>query len=272
MLRKLLKHEFKAMGRILLPLYGAMIIMGLISSLLFKAEPTMIFQKFTTVRILSLISMILYVCLIFGSICLSYVIAIYRFKKNLFDAEGYLMNTLPVSAWQNTASKLIVSIIFIVLGLIAAAISGLAYVMVSIGFSELRNFGQITEYIRIITDNIGVMPMFAYTAETILLVLLTLVCGMLMIYACICVGHSSNSHKVLKSVGTYVLFYIISQFINGNIVNTIFKMLNSGRLIIANDIYVAQPYILLIIIIQLLYGAAYFAICNYFLNRKLNLQ
>ena len=99
MLGKLIKYELRASGRLLLPIYGAVVIMGLISSIFIKLRPDFSFgNRFLTVA--AVLSMILFFVLIVAAIIASYIFAIYRYKKNLLDSEGYLMNTLPVSVRQ----------------------------------------------------------------------------------------------------------------------------------------------------------------------------
>ena len=109
MLIKLMKHEFRATGRIMLPLYLVLLVTAV------GANATTRGLLSTQYRILDMLGVLLVAA--FGiaiiSVCvMSIVVMVERFYKNLLQDEGYLMMTLPVSVHQQVWAKAIVSTVW----------------------------------------------------------------------------------------------------------------------------------------------------------------
>lgn len=122
MLRKLLKHEFRATGRIMLPMYLILLVTAVGSNL---AGRGMLDSRFDILNILGVLIVIAFGTAITGACLLAFVLMIQRFYKNLLQDEGYLMFTLPASVHQHIWSKLIVSSVWFivtVLAIIAASL------------------------------------------------------------------------------------------------------------------------------------------------------
>lgn len=90
MLRKLIKYDLKVFGKIMIPLWGVMIILGLIRG---------IQSQFDNASFVKEIVLIFYFIFI-----VNLIIIIQRFYKSMYGQEGYLTHTLPI-----TANKLILS-------------------------------------------------------------------------------------------------------------------------------------------------------------------
>lgn len=109
MLRKLMKHEFRATGRIMLPLYLILLATSLGANLSARGLLN------TRYRILDMLGVLLVMAFgiaIFAVCIMSVVVMVQRFYKNLLQDEGYVMLTLPVSVHQQVWSKLIVSAVW----------------------------------------------------------------------------------------------------------------------------------------------------------------
>ena len=122
MLRKLLKHEFRATGRIMLPMYLILLVTAVGSNL---AGRGMLDGRYHILNILGVLIVTAFGIAICGALLMSFVLMIQRFYKNLLQDEGYLMFTLPASVHQHIWSKLIVSSVWFivtVLAIIAASL------------------------------------------------------------------------------------------------------------------------------------------------------
>ena len=270
MLGKLIKYELRASGRLLLPIYGAVVIMGLISSIFIKLRPDFSFgNRFLTVA--AVLSMILFFVLIVAAIIASYIFAIYRYKKNLLDSEGYLMNTLPVSVRQNISAKLIPAVLYQLLSILVAFIAGLLFFIIGSNATATDLFGAVRQFFDELIRASNV-HLWLILAEFAVLVLISFAASNLMVYAALSVGHSFTNHKVLNSVGVYVIFYIASQFVNTFLLIASDSLLDSFFSNI--NLTDALPHMLMcgFILLELAYGAVYFFISGYFMKNKLNLQ
>ena len=118
MLSKLLKYEFRATGRIMLPVYALLLVTAggtsVTGSLMGRYPESTVLSIFRT------LFMTLFAFTTFGVLLLTLVLMVYRFYKNLMTDEGYLMFTLPVSRSQLIWSKLIVSMAWGILSAVLA--------------------------------------------------------------------------------------------------------------------------------------------------------
>ena len=108
MLRKLLKYEFQSTARVFLPFYGALVIMSFLARLtVWNYDETSQWMA-----LLLGISVSLYIIAIVAVMVVTTVVTVVRYYRNLYGDEGYLMQTLPVTADQLIWSKLIVSFVW----------------------------------------------------------------------------------------------------------------------------------------------------------------
>ena len=111
MLSKLLRHEFRATGRIMLPVYALLLVScggcTLFGRLLGR------YPESTVLSVVQTVFATLFGVTTFGMLLLTLVLMVYRFYKNLMTDEGYLMFTLPVSRSQLIWSKLLVALVWL---------------------------------------------------------------------------------------------------------------------------------------------------------------
>ena len=94
MLGKLLKQDFRATARIMLPLYVAVPVLGLFTNLITHLCENQ--DGFLINAISMLVSFVFSLSLI-AAVVTTIVLMVLRFYRNLMTDEGYLMFTLPVS-------------------------------------------------------------------------------------------------------------------------------------------------------------------------------
>ena len=268
MLGKLFKYEMKAMGRILLPVFAATFIMGIINGFLYMFMPNIgspnVFY--------AMITMVFTIILIFASIAtviLSYVLAIYRFQRNLLGREGYLMNTLPVSTTQNILAKLFTSMIYEAIALVVVVFSYGVFItmMIGAGASVVEFWNELWRAVTAVFSQLT-GEAWIYIAEFTVLLIVSLAYSNLMFYACMSIGYSSNSHKALKSVGIYIGFYMECQIIS--------TMLTGSLAIGYGDSFTSAQSIHMLmisaIVMELVIAAVYWFITHFFMKKRLNLQ
>lgn len=258
MLGKLLKYEFKATGRVFLPMFGALLIISvmnrLFSSLNFKIP--------------SIIGTIISVILIIGILVLTLIITIQRFSKNLLGSEGYLMFTLPVRSDSLIWSKLITATVWNIIStiLVITAISIMA--LSDINFKEIIKL--ISDGLKLLDITGGQIPLFFL--ETVIAIILALFSFILMLYACLTLGMLVDKHRGLCAFAVFVIFNIISQIITSLAATT-------GFLRGIYDFIIGLPInqmihvsFISIIIIELIDCVIFYFITKFMLTRKLNLE
>lgn len=269
MLRKLLKYEFQATGRIFLPLYGALIIVAIIQRV-FLAFNLNNLDSFA-LNILTASVPTLFGALIFGICVVTFIMMIQRFYKNLLGREGYLMFTLPVSAAKLIWSKLIVIIVWTILSVIVGIIA-FAIVFMD-AYSLGMAFAEIAKGLKILMTE----RLMGAAVETVILVFAMIALSVLSIYLSMAIGQMASKHRILSSVGAYIG---ISFIINNVVLAIIVAMGNSGVIrsvygalaINLDEIQAAHLLMWLIILFFAAQAVVYFLLTRHILTKKLNLE
>lgn len=266
MLSRLLKYEIKATGRIFLPIFLALLMFAGITRFFSAVGP----EQWDTP---AFIIMVIYIMIMAGMFVMTFIMMIQRFYKNLLTDEGYLMLTLPVKPWKHIVSKLLVSMMWIVISGIAAFISIL---MIALQKGDLTKISAELSALYHQAFNYLGASLYLLSIELIIVLLIALASGILIVYASIAIGHLFNRHKLLASFGAFIvlstlsqIFYTLIALIHGS---TYFPTIHVS----AGDFISRQPLIqgLMVygIISSVLLCAAYFTITNYILSKRLNLE
>lgn len=201
MLSKLLKHEFRATGRIMGVFY-----IVLFASALFTALTNWVLggREILFLSLLNGLVVFVFVLSLIAAPIVAVVLTINRFYKNLMTDEGYLMFTLPANEHQLIASKLIVSLVWFIASIVADVLSAI------IAFFDLTDYGELwTDIVRMLSHiHITVNDVTGYTVEMIFIFLLGCIATCLVVYGAISVGYSFANKKGLLSVAFFFAFNI----------------------------------------------------------------
>jgi hypothetical protein len=206
MLGKLLKYELKAMGRIILPLYLVLILASALFAVNIKLnDKTQSLSGF--MNIISIVTTILFVACIFVVVIVMFFLVVQRFYKNLLGQEGYLMFTLPASTLSHILSKLLSSLIWIVIGLFAGCSAGFLMVVI---ISDMKTFNEfISEIMWNLDSLIGSGSIVKQLGMAVVILILGIMKSLSEIYASMAVGHQFGSHRGLWSILAYIGFSLI---------------------------------------------------------------
>ena len=269
MLTKLLKYEFKATGRAFLPLYGALLALALVNNLLLRLDGAQFMQTHELSRISAAVGVMAYVLLIMAIFVLTLVVMIQRFYKNLLSEEGYLMFTLPVRTWQLLTSKLIVSMVWI---LLSCAVTLLSIFLMALGHGF--SLGDLARAWEIFCREVfwrldlNVLSILLQAFLTGLVVLAEFILG---IYASIAVGQLFPKHRYLAAFGAFLGFGVIDQIL------TLLLLTGGGLFVELTGLSISYMRFFnalfgLSTLYSLVWAAGYFLLTNYILSRRLNLE
>ena len=204
MLGKLLKHEFRATSRIMLPLYGAVLVLAVLANLSFAFIDA---TDSLFLHILCILFIVIFFIGVVGAFVLTIVVMVGRFYRNLLKNQGYLSHTLPVTVHGHLWSKLIVSLVWFIATAVFIAIvfllTGLIQTNTNIGefLSALPTWAQIKEYL---TVN-GLLGQSALiTGEIIAVIIAECLVLCLHFYAALSLGHACTKNKILLSIVFFV--------------------------------------------------------------------
>lgn len=276
MLTKLLKNEIKATGRIFLPLYGALLILTIVTKLaLAFGAPDFFSDNVATnpfMEVVIGISFTLYFIAVVALSVMTLVMIIQRFYKNLFTDEGYLMFSLPVKTWELVLSKLLV-------GLMWSAVCTLMFVVsffiLSLGSFSMMDLTQgisaaYTDYFNTFGASLNILIL-----EIMIFVIVSTVASILMIYVSIAIGQLFNQHRIVASFGAYIVITIAIQIIS-SIMMAVFAIGNLDTVISQGGDIEAMKMMHWIIngttlLNVILCGGFYFA-TQYIMKNRLNLE
>ncbi len=285
MLGKLIKHEFKAVNRLMIPMHLGLILVTIVGRFYVQFAmnrwPSSAVDGFYTYNVwenlinFTLVSFYVIALIAIYAITHLYLLVL-RPRKNWFTDEGYLTHTLPVSTTDHIFSKLLVAVVWELIDgfmLILSVIGMFANQDFFEGLAELwPEMVESFPYVFGVSAGIG-MPLF------LLMALMDLLSSILIIYMCLAIGHSFNSHRILASVGVYVGVSMITNLLSSIFTATsgmntfgssISMFLVSSSFASATDYFWRSFWFNSILSVAL--GAGAFLIANYFMSRQLNLE
>ena len=255
MLGKLIKYEFKATARIILPLFGATILFALVSRILMP-DPLWYTQGLASA--LQGIMMFFYFISVFALFIVNLVILIRRFYKSLFRDEGYLTHTLPVTTDQIIFGKLIPAFCWYIAAIIIFGLSA-AFVFASSWVFQMVPFGELMHEVQ---RDLGI-----YGATVFLLfinLILSSFVWILGFYLALSIGQLFRSARILWSILIYFGLSIVVS-ITSLILEEIFDIAQIGMGGGGGDM-------LLLTLATLAQGVIYYFIIRQILKKKLNLS
>lgn len=274
MLRKLLKHEFRATGRVMLPMIIILLATSVAANLSLRY---LLDNRAWFLTMLGGLLIAAFVIAIIGVCVVAFVLMIQRFYKNLLQDEGYVMLTLPVSIHQHIWSKLIVSAVWFVVTVLAVILACFITAFdISIIKEILWGLGELFQELRKVQAYYAINGT-AIFIEFIVLTFLGLVATCLQFYAALAAGHSLPAHKMAWSVVWYFGLQFVFQLIGVSLIQILDQagffewgiFHPSIHLDAMAGIHIGM---LLTMAGTVLYGAIFYAITTFFLKKRLNLE
>ena len=271
MLSKLLKHEFRATGRIMLPLYGAVAALAVLANLSIRVLNV---TDNTFVSILFGLIVVVFGVSIAAAAIATVVVMIVRFYRNLLGNQGYLMHTLPATVHQQIWAKLIVSLVWIVGTFLVVWLLILATVLIQSGtnlgdvFAELPSWKELKVLLAEAGIHTGSLTLVGI--EVLAAALLSCLVSCLHCYAAMSLGQMFSRNKILLSivfyVGISILFTVLRTGVGYGFARTADSMVQAVELV--EYLRTAMGGILAFLLVQ---GAALYAAAALCLKKRLNL-
>lgn len=270
MLRKMVKHEWKATWRFLTAVNLMTILLACIGKLsqLFKGPiPEYIRTLYISV----------YVLLLIVSGCATLFYLVIRFYKTLYTDQGYLSNCLPVSADCHLLGRLLVFFTWMLINS-ACILFSVAILLWGIRFPDYT-----PELLKLVVVVLGGGKFSSGILYLVAAGIFGTLESILMFYFSVSVGCQFRRHRVLASAGAFVLAYLVMQILST--VLLVFSgyftfMLNpdiaQNTIATLTDFFEAfrPTYTLLAVgsfILLIASSAVYYFTARYLLSKKLNL-
>lgn len=269
MFGKLIKYDFRSYFKSLLPVWGAILVLAVINGFTLRRGDIPSVEGFNAFFTFVL-PLMLFICSFVAMGVITLVLIIQRFYQGLLGSEGYLMFTLPVSRSQLIGSKLTVSV---VVQLISGLVICLAGLILGALLGREQFLAFIPEAFSFIRDLFKEEPRESWAA--VLIILEILVLGLsstagnaLHLYAAMSLGHLSRKQRVAASVLAWVGLNIVVTNLGGRF---LFRLVDIDY----NWMNTPKDFMLLLLVLilsALLLDAIYWAVSEWILKKKLNLE
>ena len=232
----LVRYEFKNVNKWYLALYGAVLALSALIGIQARSYNDIPIKESQPI-------LLIFLALVFGGLMITLgistlILIIRRFKGSVYDRQGYLTLTLPVSEHQIILAKLLGAFIW---SLISSAVLVLSiYIILVIIEPNSVNFLAFKDLFQQYQDSIG-LSLISYILNTI--------SGILCIYLAISIGQLFNEYRTALAVLAYIVIQIVLGFVGLNLrIDTNFNMMLTFEiftdLILIAGFYLGTYYIL----------------------------
>ena len=250
----LVRYEFKNVNKWYLALYGAVLFLSVLIGI----------QTQSLIKLpeKNLSVLLFFLSTVFGGLMVTLVIStifliIKRFKGSVYDRQGYLTLTLPVSEHQIILAKLIGAFIW---SLISTAVLLLCIYIILL--STNSDAVQLSTLLSFVAEH------FTGFSLTVLSFLLNTISGILCIYLAISIGQLFNEYRTALAVAAYIGIQIVIGFI-GVFFNTSTNFYVNSLAGFNDNFYMGAS---ISIVEELIFIAIFYLGTYYILRNKVNLQ
>ena len=200
----LVRYEFKNVNKWYLALYGAVLALSVIIGL--QASTIKILPSQNQESI-----MLVFQAFIFGGLIITMsistlILIIRRFKGSVYERQGYLTLTLPVSEHQIILAKLLGAFLWSLLSTVVFILS--IYIFLVTVDPQIIDVYMIRYFFGHYLDSIG-LSLISYIFST--------VAGILCIYLSISIGQLFNEYRTALAVVAYIAIQVVLGFITLNL-------------------------------------------------------
>ena len=253
MLWKLLKYDFRAMGKSFAILWPASLVIALINRF------TIPFDKPVNNELVAIITMIALCSVLFAMGVAVMIFIVQRFYKGLLGDEGYLMHTLPVPTWQLVASKLLCALVTAVVSLAVGLVAMI--LLLPIQWAQLFRLETVQALWQALVQQPD-LPL--YVVESCVMFASMILLGVTAVYLAMAVGHLFQRRRVVMSVAAFIVLDIL-----GSVYIDLLDGMNLFSVLAAQT---QHMIIWAISLVMLLPAAVCFAGTCAILSRRLNLE
>ena len=200
----LVRYEFKNVNKWYLALYGAVLALSVIIGLQASAIKMLSSQDQESI-------MLVFQAFIFGGLIITMsistlILIIRRFKGSVYERQGYLTLTLPVSEHQIILAKLLGAFLWSLLSTAVFILS--IYIFLVTVDPQIIDAYMIRYFFGHYLDSIG-LSLISYIFST--------VAGILCIYLSISIGQLFNEYRTALAVVAYIAIQVVLGFITLNL-------------------------------------------------------
>ena len=220
MLKKLFKHDFRALSRTLFPLQIGILGGGLVATLLSALSIRLSEASWAStsgsnllkglLMAVSVTGAVLIGVAIMASLIVTLIFICHHFYRSFLSDEGYLTFTLPVKTSDLIWSKLFAGMLWMLINGVVVMITLLIYSVFGTTTDTLVNVEVLQAFRTFFTDLLPQAAQYVsiplMVVETVVIGILGLAAQLLQFYFAIIVGGQvAKKHRILAAIGMYLL-------------------------------------------------------------------
>ena len=251
----LVRYEFKNVNKWYLALYAAVLVLSVLIGMQVHYYNYVSFKDSQPV-------LLFFLALVFGGLMITLGIStifliIKRFKGSVYDRQGYLTLTLPVSEHHIITAKLVGAFIWSILSSTVLVLS--AFIIVTITVPEWISNSELIPLVGTFLPQLSLMGVSF---------LLNTISGILCIYLAISIGQLFNEYRTALAVAAYIGIQIVIGFIEV-FFNTSTNFYINSLAGFNDNFYMGAG---ISIVEELIFIAIFYLGTYYILKNKVNLQ
>ena len=251
----LVRYEFKNVNKWYLALYAAVLALSALIGIQTQGFKNLPYQESQAAMLLSLAT-------VFGGLMLTLVIStifliIKRFKGSVYDRQGYLTLTLPVSEHHIITAKLVGAFIWSIVSTAVLVIS--AFIVLTLTAPDWFVTSDLIPFIETHLPQLSLMGISF---------LLNTISGILCIYLAISIGQLFNEYRTALSIVAYIGIQIVIGFVEV-FFNTSANFYVNSLAGFNDNFYMGAS---IGIVEELIFIAIFYLGTYYILRNKVNLQ
>ena len=251
----LVRYEFKNVNKWYLALYAAVLILSALIGIQTQGFKNLPYQE-------SQATMLLFLSTVFGGLMITLGIStifliIKRFKGSVYDRQGYLTLTLPVSEHYIITAKLVGAFIWSIVSTAVLALS--AFIVLTLTAPDWFATSDLIPFIETHLPQLSLMGVSF---------LLNTISGILCIYLAISIGQLFNEYRTALAVAAYIGIQIAIGFIEV-FFNTSTNFYINSLAGFNDNFYMGAG---ISIVEELIFIAIFYLGTYYILRNKVNLQ
>ena len=251
----LVRYEFKNVNKWYLALYAAVLILSALIGIQAQTYNNLPVKESQPV-------LLIFLATVFGGLMITLGIStifliIKRFKGSVYDRQGYLTLTLPVSEHYIITAKLVGAFIWSIVSTAVLALS--AFIVLTLTAPDWFATSDLIPFIETHLPQLSLMGVSF---------LLNTISGILCIYLAISIGQLFNEYRTALAVAAYIGIQIVIGFI-GVFFNTSTNFYVNSLVGLNDNFYMGASTS---IIEELIFIAIFYLGTYYILKNKVNLQ
>lgn len=275
MLRKLMKHEWKTIGKIPVIMLIILFVSTILAGLTF-VYPIWESEALDGMGFLVILVWLLYYGILIGvSAGISIYLAVH-FYKTMYTDEGYLTHTLPVTPRQLLVSKLLPMAGWIYIMSIAMVVSMLLFAFMAVmfirpdGMTTMQIFAEIKEVFAEMGAMLSEQGGIGFLLSMLLMVVTSGFSGAAMMIGSVTIGQLVSKHKILGSIGAYFAINSIASTVS--MLAMMPTMIGTAGKEVISPYDILTPTYAVTSIIMIVIAVVLFFVSELILRKKLNLD